>query len=1238
MMKKRLIWLFIFMLVFPYGSIASSQIDAEAAAQLLRGEGGAESEMFTDRWNVVPAWSSPPEIDGRMDEPFWAGAALLSDFRTAYFNAKVEGSPAYRVAYDEANLYIGGSFTLEERDVLERIEIVVSPQAAGELHYVLSLPVAASVRRINADWNPSPTGSKENPQKVVVSLDSIDYATSQSGGMFTVEAAIPLSSFGSAGVSPGEEWRMNIVHLHQLNTLPLTAWHPIRTVNFTDTGGTVSVRGHFVDEGRLGSIYFGSVPEGEAWIPTEPELVYTGFMTKRLSFKRMNLNPVHTQYELYWKVPNGPWQQLQQVEVNAVAGERTELAFTHPSPLQDGLYQLKILAKRGEADSKVAVFSFDRDQMIAAGIAAAAVSPPAGPIEQVELTAPSAEVQRILELIPDKVGFRFTGLPEMPELHPDRLFELSPDGKSLISLKTNTVYPNEQFPEDQVKTAVNRLGETVEYPYYEDEDGKQYFLSGHLWYLQKDYTLDQTKAIANTDPLGAARLLYRFAQVYEGYVPTTDYIWYNHPLNINSGPPHNYWGGMWYRWSVADLSSLRPILQAYEQVKKTDALQVLSQEVGEDVEKRLVERLLLPSMDYVLGFPKRLGNMNPPQWLGMIDAGKVMQEPDYIHMAVEWINNYVETQYLSDGFWREVTVSYHNQSTNGFNNAINSLQGYSDPPDYISPRTGQHFDNLDLQNDYPIVGKAMDIPNRLVYPDGKVLPVQDTWANAQSSTPQLNAGSFLLPAAGIGRLTQGLGPSQSQVYLGFVPKYGHNHFDPLNLTLYAQGQELLPDLGYTYTKYRYFATSAMGHNTVVVNSKNMSVNNASRHGGSIEVFAPAGPFQAMRAEQANAYAETELYSREPWFISYPGETGGEGYVLDLFRVSGGKRHEYTLNGDANRDALFETDLNLESYGPYLLPPGTEVVEADDSTESGTAEGHYPGYIYVQDVQQAELTGDRYEVTLKTSVDGEPGAEMKITGLLEEGQNELFLARSPSIRPTRFAGRAGDTNDQAVLYDMPKLVLRRDGSQLQSTFITALEPYAASSGPRIESIERMHPTQAPEGAVALKVTYGDVTDIVLSNPFHSDQPFVVEDITLVGEMGFLRMEDEEVLNMHLVGGTSLQKGSLEVSGSGTVTGTITETMLQVNGDAYDAIVTDTVIPEDVAGSLHGNYVVVTHPDGATRGFKIDEILLEDGKTVIVLEEYDPGFQIYADGTSEMTFFPAKQWNGTHTFTIKNVDGN
>ncbi|MBP1993778.1 S-layer homology domain-containing protein [Paenibacillus eucommiae] len=1213
-------------------------------------EEGYPVKVDANKWAIVRAASAPPIVDGKLDESFWQQAAGLGDFRTTYYNKPVTDSPEYRISYDDTSLYIGGEFQQQEGETLSSIEIILRKPASPQAYYVASIPVDPTSRLAWLNWKAGETAGGQSLQEIKLSPFPFVLKENETNSTVGIEAAIPLSSFSiSEGIAPGEEWGVNIVHVHNLNTQPMIAWAPIRTSMYDDTalepGGPVNLQTNVPDQSRFGSIFFESFPEGEPWLPSEWELDDIGFTEKQLTFKReVTSPPVQLQYRLSWIDPKGHEQELLQFsQVND--GDYSTITFEHPAALIEGQYQLRVLTYENvPGDGQLAIYSFDRHSLIEAGNAkyAAGSSGSGTALTPVTPAPPSLEVQEIMDLIPEQSGFAEVGLPEKPSLTPTfSLYALSADGQSLVAADTGTVYPNALYPETQHLTVTNRKGEAMDYPYYEDAQGKKYFLSARLWYEQRERAVARTNAVASADPLGAARLLYQFVQAFDGYVPITNRGQNSYPASPSSGPPYNMFSGNWNIWNINDLRSMKPLLLAYEKVKQTDAFEVLSLETGVDVEKEIVEGMFIPSIDFVLSLPVFNYNVDPYIWEGLIAAGKTLDRPDYIHLAVEWMNHFVRTSFLADGFWKEVSLSYHNQVAYFIGVVMSELQGYSDPPGYISPRTGKRFDNLDLQSEFAILDRMDKISSILAYPNGKALPIQDTWAEL-AGNPLPDAGSVLLPSTGIGRLTLGEGAEQSQLYMMFTPKNGHHHYDPLNLTLFAEGQELMPDLGYTYTNYAQFTLSTIAHNTVVVDGKNMQFDSATKDGGRIERFVPdADMFQVMRASDPEAYPETSEYSREPWFIPFadgeadgPGD-GGKGYVLDLFRVSGGDRHEYTLQGDANRNALFRTDLLLDTYGPYLLPPGTEVQQPKNYYDFGSAEGQYPGYIYVRDVQQAELEGDQYKVTLTTLDDsGKEQAKLGITGLLESGDNELYLGRSPSLRSTRLygAGSAYDNNEEAEKYDMPKLVLRRSGTDLKSTFVTAMEPYRGTEGPRIEVMERLTPDQAPEGAVAVKVTYGATTDIILSNPGHPGQPVVIGDITLLGELGMIRLTNGVVEKMELIGGTLLKKGSQELTGADLLTGTVRKTLRQDNGQAADALVTDTPVPDTAIG----RYIIVTHPDGSTSGFKIGDVREEQGQTILELAEQDPGFEIYQDGSSQQVYYPAKHWNGLHTFTIADME--
>lgn len=1202
-----------------------------------------------DKWAVLPklAADASPKIDGRLSEAWWEDAAVLAGFRTAYYEHPVaDRDVQYRLAYDDEYLYVGGNLSRDQVDSLHKIEIVMREKPTSAQYYVASVSMHArhemSAAQLNTIWNPSMNelSSDEGRNNV----RGFRLGITEQGDRVIVEVAIPLSSVVSAGVAPGDEWQINVIHVHHLYTKPLTSWIPIRNSNQWDNGhsirgGTTTVYGDVIGQGRLGSVFFGRLPDTAGQQVSalgEADLRYVSFTKKELQLTPLAGYKKPQDLHLFWQAPGKAWQTLQGYELKE-DGSRLSVLFDHPKPLSHGTYKLMVTGRGDDgARSLISLMTFDREYMVEAGIAAIEVPQPEAVVTEVARSDNSAQVQEVIDLIPPQPGFRYTGLPEMPDLFPDgsNLYRFGPDRKSLVSIPTGTVYPSEdpRWSESHELIITDKKGDKLAIPYHQDANGKRYFVTGHLWYVQRQEAIKRVPDIAKTDPLGAARILYAFSEAYAGYLPTFDRDGGTGFIPADSGPPFAYWGGTWNRWWWGDLGSLAPLATAYKTVKQTNAFELLSAEIGEDVEKKLVEEMFLPSVDFVQTYLPTQGNMANSYWTGLIQIGLALGDPDIIHRAVELVRDFVtEGQFLSDGFWSEVTLSYHVQTINGLVNAIELLDGWSDPEGYISPRTGLHCDNLDMASKFPIIAKALEINRIVVYPDGKYLPIQDTWGNATARQPDTSAGSFLLPAGKIGRFAQGAGRSQTQLNLNFQPKYGHVHRDGLNITLFANGAELLPDIGYSHSsKYRWFTTSTMGHNTVVVDGQNMASTASANHGGNIEAYVADEAVQIMRAAYEDAYSSVQEYTRELWMVPYAAGADSEGYILDVFRVAGGGRHEYTLQGDANRDAFFEIDKATTEYGPYLLPPGTRVTQPTGPSTSGSAAGHYAGYIYLRDVEQAELTDDQFALTLFSDQGGIAQPQLKIVGLLDAGENELFLARSPSLRPVRFSGISADNNHTVDQHTMPKMLLRREGKNLRSDFVTLLEPHVEDSGFRIEAIERLA-VDGPEGAVAVRVIYGDTIDMLLSNPSYGkggQDTITVEDMVLEGEFGFIRLIDGGVREMSLVGGTRLTKGALTLVSGGELQGQVTATLRKAAGDEVDALLTDVVLPDTVAG----DYVIVRHPDGRTSGLKIERVENEGTGSRIVLAEHDPGFVIEADGSSRQVFHPRLEWRGAHTFHI------
>ncbi|MDF2649804.1 MAG: Heparinase II/III-like protein [Paenibacillus sp.] len=1215
-----------------------------------------EIAVEMNKRGAIPKVSGGIEMDGNLNESVWSATYGQRLFTTAFYNEPADPDTAVKLGYDENYLFIGleGHSDGGEPPETERAFVVLHTNAQDGHFYSIPLVIQEGPNPISIRYN-NQQDAKDSQQTIVNLMDSQavnPVIVRQTDGSWTAEMAVPYSALGVSAVAAGEEWGLNVIRYFGINSpRRLSSLAPIRASQFLDGESAAANRSYVLqvyvsNEGRLNNIFFdhladdaqSSKPAVE-WTPLQPpRMFYESFTDKEVTFDEDDLSE-NDRVHMTWVTPSGLKTEISSGSPQLEDG-RWRIPLTHPQPLEEGQYRL-ILAVEQPAHPQVKTvqLSFDRYSLIAAGDQRYSPTPGSGTVTQVTYAPPSDTVSSLLSLIPEKVGFMYAKLPHDPTVSERNTnYTWDPANPDVITStdSQHLQFPNPLYPENKSLTVVNRLGEQVEYPYYEDAEGHRYFLSAHRWYLQRSYVRSRIVELADTDPLGAARLLYRFAEVYAGWVPVTDQTnEAQYPIEPASGPPYNNYGGMWYRWSISELSGLTPLMEAYTKLKQTDAMELLSTEVGEDVNQRIVEGMFKPSIVFVQTFPDNKFNQNVANYIGLIDMAIALDDPKYMHEAVEKLDIYTKSMYMLDGFWKEVSIGYHSGTITLLKRAMDKAAGWSDPVGYESPRTGERFENLDLAERIATLDKMIQMRGTLAYPDRSTLPINDTWANQKVPVAEYQiTGSLLKPAAGITKLVKGTGTAQSQLYMTFAPNYGHHHHSPLNLLLYAKGQELLPDIGYTHTKYRSWTKSTLSHNTVVVDGKSAAVvSEEAITGGNLARFIQMGDeVEVVRAEQKGAYPELSEYGREPWFIGFNGGADEEGYVLDLFRVAGGDRHEYTLNGDANRTAYFETDLPMTEYGPYLLEGNPVVTEPNNEYETGSvSDGQYYAYMYVRDVRSASLPDGKYEVTLKT-LDGMTGkAGLKVTGFAGEGDNELFIGKSPSLKATRTLGESYDTQEEAGKYFMPKLVLRKEGTDLKSNFITVMEPLAYLDQPKIEIVDVLKSDSAT-GEIAVSITYGNTQDIVLSSPHYTNQPLVVGDLRLDGRMGFIRLVDGEITQMKLADGTRLQKGDQIIASDGLTAGTITGTLRKANGDAYDAIVTEAVVPVEA----EGRYITVTHPDQTTAVFKILQVLYEEGHSILVLDDQDPGFDLMLDGSSELKYYPMTSWTGEHTFHIANVD--
>jgi len=408
-------------------------------------------------------------------------------------------------------------------------------------------------------------------------------------------------------------------------------------------------------------------------------------------------------------------------------------------------------------------------------------------------------------------------------------------------------FPNEKYPDDNLQEIRDGTGNTQKLYYYEDTKNKQrhYFqakarngrfihLLGVVYNFARLYTAtDDVKYARKT-----ALLLNRIAEVYPKLLPHAG-------IPHDGGPgrftdlalPHEYYSGKIWDWWYSEIPWQCAL--AYDLIYQSGELEKLSTEIGIDVNKRIENDLLRESVEYVLENPSLLSNAEITTMTSMIAVGRAIGEPRYIHEAIHRARELLAWHFFRDGMWMEFSY-YHIWVVNHYFRLEETIRGYSDPENYTDPVYDTHFDNFDPELEFPQLKLAKSSFYRMYMPDGFFPSTGDTGYNDRNwykpritnydvtrpvipgqalrfeLEPLKISSSGVLPGAGYSRLAMGKGDEQIYAGLNFCESAGHVHYDGLNLSIWAYGHQLLPDLGYTHTRMRWWSWGTIAHNTVLV--------------------------------------------------------------------------------------------------------------------------------------------------------------------------------------------------------------------------------------------------------------------------------------------------------------------------------------------------------------------------------------------------------------------------------------
>ena len=667
--------------------------------------------------------------------------------------------------------------------------------------------------------------------------------------------------------------------------------------------------------------------------------------------------------------------------------------------------------------------------------------------------------------------------------------------------------------------------------------------------------------------------------------------------------------GLWGDWFYFDPERSLPWLWAWDLAGPSEAMRApgVSARIEKDLLRFVVERQFENPPGY--------GNMDASLLEGVISFGRLLPEPEYIHRVARWARAILITGFYADGFWHEGTPAYHAQIVGHLKSVFRMLKGYSDPPGFTSAQDGTRFDNLDLIAKYAVqFRRADEALQKLVLPDGSMVGLHDAYPPEyrypRSYRP--NAGRpTLLGATGQAALGTGEGAGQTLAHLHFAGMHGHHHKDALSIILWAKQTELFSETMYrplpgdASTREWHEATAA--HNTVVIDGEDQSREQkpltpddavagipdgryrALGHGNTISdgkllMFAEgaSGNVQVAEASAERSYhPRPEVYRRTIALV----KTGStDAYVFDVFRVRGGKVHDWMLHGCLHKPYEIQFDRPL-------LP------------RAGTL------HKYLKNLRVAQADSP-VVVEIKT----ESGASTR-TFLMDEPGMEIIDAVGPAMR------RKGPSHFVDIRHPGP-----------ESLFVAVHEPIGGEP-----IIKRVEFRRCGPMAVAARIELADGrTDFIVSTMDDANDPVrQVEpwNLSLRGRFAHARLSpDGKPQALDLIRGESFTVADRTLTGANPFTGEILAASRTEDAAPRDTLTTKTSLP--LGEALRGRAVMMDLGGALVQTVTVDRIDSDsDGGRAVIVSREDPGVTI-ADGLIKLQHFPNWGIRGRCLFLVEN----
>jgi hypothetical protein len=695
--------------------------------------------------------------------------------------------------------------------------------------------------------------------------------------------------------------------------------------------------------------------------------------------------------------------------------------------------------------------------------------------------------------------------------------------------------------------------------------------------------------------------------------------------DLQRASDHN---GLAHEWAEDELL-------AFDSIYDSVALTNLSTELGFDVRNYIKTSLFCNEGDFIVNHvPVDVAiqsNLSGPYTV-LAEVARVLNRPDYIIWMDQYLDATVRQKIRRDGVLEEglgYSIGYINEN----------LNGAKATRDYFLTRAA---DTLTLQ---AISNRVGSYVTTLTYgqsqwaaaslPNGQLPSFGDTPFNTYFSSHS-SGNSTLLPAYGHVSMGAGSGSQAVQVNQNFPGNNNHMRCDMSAFVLWAFNNEMLGNIRYyNGTAGRQFDEQILSHNAVTIDRANMTpYPDADVDGnGDLTLYEPGNNGLAM-TEIDGQRGYSGKASRYQRLLFLNSADLNRPYLVDIFRVTGGTNHDYTLHGAIRWDETYQCSFPLAT-NPVTYPMLENGEVWVEPTSSGSS---FPYYGFWRNVNSNQAPGN-FQITYRDTSSSHRDLRLWMT---DDGTAKVYMGMTPN------PGRDNTVPANFYVYWRPSAIIRKriPSGTLQDLFVSVIEPMNAGNS-AIQSVDRLPVSGSNLESVALKITFTDGrvdTYLVnLRNPQVAGATAGAATIStadgqysLNGRVGVFMDRPNGDPRVWTINATDFQYPGRRLTTPNTYySGLITGEERKLTGGSNDAFTTTAPLP--LGAALRNKFLSFTHgtlssgTSGISEMFKIDQVVLSNSQYYVCFTN-DHMFEITNGTTSYEQMAPLRHFTASNSFEI------